>query len=385
MMPAARSDIPLYALLSDARRVQLSAAGIQPQSLKPVVTSPATEDLPVGMIVIDFQAPGAEALLEAYALRRPDCAMLLIGRDLPTESVRTLFRFAASDLLNLDAGPADVIAACERLSQALQTSNQSNDAGKGARCWALRGAVGGAGVTTLATELAFAALRVRPSWRVCVVDLNLTDGMSASYLDAEKKLDVSILGSAPERIDASLLNAYAFEHAKGIFLLAAPRNPNAEQMAKPEGVLRLLDVACTMFDHVIVDVPRHRAPWTDTVLAAVDEVVVVSELTVPSLHAAGELCRETDVLRQGAPSRLLLNRMFAKRTHRHSFPLDKAERAIHRKVDHTVRSDWEHARMAVNLGMPVAQVKPKSALVKDVEDIAQTLLAVDEAQEARAA
>lgn len=362
------------ALISGALRTVLSNSGFAPDCLAGVSHSPATEALPGSLAIIDFSVPGAGALLEAYALRRPDCAMLLIGHDLPTQAVRSLFRFVSSDVLDGDAGPADIIAACERLGERLKTASGDAHSAESAGCWALRGAVGGAGVTTLATEMAFSTLRHRPAWRVGLIDLNLTDGASASFLDCEKKLDVSALAASPDRIDASLLNAYAVEHPKGIFLLAAPRNPNAEQLARSEGVLRLLDVACSMFDHVIVDMPRHRTPWSDAIVAAVDQVFVISELTVPSLHAAGDLCRETDALRQGAPSRLVLNRMFAKRSHRHSFPVEKAERAIHRKIDHTVRSDWEHARMAVNLGMPVAQVKAKSPLVKDVSDVIEAVL-----------
>ncbi|MEM9740331.1 MAG: hypothetical protein AAF829_10705 [Pseudomonadota bacterium] len=370
----AKHDHVPVALISDVRRNSLRTVGLDLGALDRVAVSPEAESLPGRIAIVDFSILGAGALLEAYALRRPDCAMLLIGRDLPTQAVRSLFRFVASDVLDSDATPADIVAACEGLAQKIHGFGGETDKDNSAGCWALRGAVGGAGVTTLAIEMAFATLRARPAWRVCVVDLNLTDGMSASFLDGEKKLDVSVLASSPERIDPSLLNAYAFEHEKGIFLLAAPRNSTAELVAKTEGVLQLLDVACSMFDHVIVDLPRHRTAWTETVLAAADEVFVVSELTVPSLHAAGDLCRETDEIRQGAPSRLVLNRMFAKRSHRHSFPIEKAERAIHRKINHTVRSDWEHARMAVNLGMPVAQVKPKSPLVKDVADITDAVL-----------
>jgi pilus assembly protein CpaE len=380
-----RQGLEVAALLGQHRQASLNAHGIASQSLEQVAIAPESSELPGDLVVIDFAEASAETLLQSYALRRPDCAMLLIGNDLPMQAVRSLFRFAASDVLDADCGPADVQAACERLSAQFSKGDPKTAEPSGAGCWALRGAVGGSGVTTLAIEMAFAALRERPSWRVCLVDLNLTDGVSAAFLDAQKKLDVGALASSPERIDGSLLGAYAYEHPKGIYLMAAPRNPAAEQLARPEGVLALLDVTCSMFDHVIVDMPRHRSPWSDNVLGAVDEVFIVSELTVPSLHAAGDLCRETDALRQGNPSRLLLNRMFAKRSHRHSFPIEKAERAIHRKIDHTIRSDWEHARMAVNLGMPIAQVKPKSPLVKDVADCIDQLLGAEAAAQSRAA
>ncbi|MEM6947343.1 MAG: hypothetical protein AAF486_04565 [Pseudomonadota bacterium] len=357
------------ALLTGARASALGEDAARFRPLSPLAAGGA-DALPGALIVIDFKAEGAAALLEAYAEHKPKCRVILVGQDLPASAIRNLFRFDASDVLDASADGPALLQACRALADQARAAAPS----QAAQCWALRGAVGGAGVTTLAIETAFATLRQQPSWRVCLIDLNLTDGMAAAFLDVEKKLDVNALGGPSERIDASLLGAYALEHPKGIFIMAAQRNPLAEQVARSEGVLAFLDVACTMFDHVIVDMPRHQAPWTDAVLAAVDEVLVVSELTVPSLHAAGDLCREIDAVRGGRPARLMLNRMFAKRSHRHSFPLEKAERAIHRTVDYSIRSDWDHARMAVNLGMPVAQVKPKSPLVKDVSDTVDDLL-----------
>ena len=110
-------------------------------------------------------------------------------------------------------------------------------------------------------------------------------------------------------------------------------------------------------------------------MAAVDQAVIVSELTVPSLHAAADMCRDIDALRgEGDKARLVLNRMFQKKQFRAGFPIDQAEKAIERKIDVTVTSDWDAARTAVNLGKPIANVKPKSALVMDVDSLAKPVL-----------
>ena len=370
----AKGGAPLSRLAVHVRPTSLtllSQDGWQLTELADIARDPSSQELPGELIVVDLSQPGAQGLLEAYALRRPDAGMLLIGDDLPAQAVRALFRFAASDVLSAGATPEMIATACQTLAGQVRKGEETST---GATCWALRGAVGGAGVTTLAIELAFAMQQRKPTWQVGFIDLNLTDGMSASFLDGQKKLDVAGLCAAPERVDSTLLRAYSWEHEKGIFLLAGPRSPLAEEVATREGVLQLLDVACSTFDHVVVDMPRHRSPWTDPILSAVDEVLVVSELTVPSLHAAGDLCREVDALRTGvAPAKLVLNRMFAKRSHRHSFPVDKAERAIHRKIDFAIRSDWDSARMAANLGMPIAQVTARSPLVKDISGLADTL------------
>jgi pilus assembly protein CpaE len=245
-----------------------------------------------------------------------------------------------------------------------------------------RGAVGGAGVTTIAIESAFELARRFGPGRVCLVDLNVADGMTTSFLEAVPKLDLSALSAAPERLDPRLLAAWCCQHESGVSIVAAPRNPDGDALATEPAILRLLDVACGMFEFTIVDMPRHMMPWTKSVLSAVDEAIVISELTVPSLHAAADMARETDVLRSDrAPAKLVLNRMFQKKRLRAEFALDKAEGAIDRKIDSTITSDWDAARTAVNLGRPIAEVVQKSPLVSDIGKLVQMMLP-EEAQAA---
>ena len=117
--------------------------------------------------------------------------------------------------------------------------------------------------------------------------------------------------------------------------------------------------------------PRHRSAWTKSVLGAVDEVLVVSEFTVPSLHAAADMAREVDSLRADAePAKLVLNRMS---DGKREFSIDRASTAIERDIVSVIRSDWKSAREAVNLGVPIARVKSKSVLVKDVVSLLQRL------------
>jgi pilus assembly protein CpaE len=116
-------------------------------------------------------------------------------------------------------------------------------------------------------------------------------------------------------------------------------------------------------------------PWTQSILAAVDQAVIVSELTVPSLHAAADAARETDAVRSGRDkTKLVLNRMFPKKRFRAEFAVDQAERAIERSIDATITSDWDAARTAVNLGQPIASVKEKSQLVADIATLVDVLL-----------
>ncbi len=325
-----------------------------------------------GVLLIEQGVPGWDQLLLMLAVEKPDAKVIVISDNLPVHMVRTLMKLAAFDVLPPSASQEEVTTAMLRLVAA--ASDGAPPVGE-AQCWAFRGAVGGAGATTLAIESAFALARLAGRDKVCLVDLNFADGMISAFLESVPKLDLDALSAAPERLDQRLLAAWCAPHEGGISIISAPRNPDADSLGTQAAVLRLLDVACSVYPFILIDMPRHMTAWTKMVVGAVDEMVIVSELTVPSLHAAADICRDYDLLRgERTKARLVLNRMFKTRQMRAGFDVAKAEKAIERKIDRTITSDWDAARLAVNLGKPIADVKPKSPLVTDVDALARAFL-----------
>jgi pilus assembly protein CpaE len=367
----------LAALVSDARLAALQPYCVELADLSQASASEAAMKYGGGVVLLEQGMPGWDELLLKIAVDRPSTAVIVLSDQIPGNMVRALMKLDASDVLPISSSPAEITDAVEKFRD-----TASGGVGGSSVCWAFRGAVGGAGVTTIAIESAFDLARRFGPGRVCLVDLNVADGMTTSFLEAVPKLDLSALSAAPERLDPRLLAAWCYQHESGVSIIAAPRNPDGDVLATEPAILRLLDVACGMFEFTIVDMPRHMMPWTKSVLGAVDEAIVISELTVPSLHAAADMARETDVLRHDrAPAKLVLNRMFQKKRLRAEFALDKAEGAIDRKIDSTITSDWDAARTAVNLGRPIAEVVQKSPLVNDIGTLVQMMLP----EEARAA
>jgi pilus assembly protein CpaE len=201
------------------------------------------------------------------------------------------------------------------------------------------------------------------------VDLNLADGSAAAYLGARPNMMLSRASDAPERIDAAMLGVFASPAPGGFDLLASARDPQGFSRTTPEAVIRLLDVACQVYDVVVVDAPRHRHAWSLDVISGSDEGVVVSELTVPALLAARALAAEIEADAPTGPTpRLVLNRL-SKRLFGPAPSVAEAERALQRKTDGGITSDWEAAAASVNLGGPISHHRPKSRIVKDVSDL----------------
>jgi pilus assembly protein CpaE len=102
---------------------------------------------------------------------------------------------------------------------------------------------------------------------------------------------------------------------------------------------------------------------------------LISVRTVPALLSARSLADELEAeLPDGPVPRIVLNRL-ASRMFGPAPSMAEAEKALGRKADGAITSDWEAAAASVNLGGPVAQHRPKSKIVRDIEDLTERLAA----------
>jgi pilus assembly protein CpaE len=330
---------------------------------------------PRDLILIDadaWEAPELAAAVKTLSALKACPPVLLVGESLPAGLVRNLLRLEHSDVLEAPFTGEQLAVAIEGLL-ATPAPQAAPAAVSESRCWAVTGAVGGAGATTLAIEIATALAARSKGERVCLVDLNLADGAAAAYLGAPAAMRLADFGQAAERLDAAMLQAFITPVSKQLDLLAGVRDPGAFDAVSREAVLRLLEVACECYEWVILDVPRHRRAWTLEALAGCDEVLVISELTVPALLAARAYSDEVEhALGANLKPRIVLNRL-ASRMFGPAPSMAEAERALQRKAEAGVSSDWEAAAASANLGGPISQHRPKSKIVKDVQMLVERL------------
>jgi pilus assembly protein CpaE len=311
-------------------------------------------------------------IMEALGQRSNAPGVLLFGARLPANAVRALFKLKRSDVLETPFTAGDLARSAEVL---LKAQPQVPAGPQTSHCWAVTSAVGGAGATTLAIELAVGLADRKTNERVALVDLNLADGQAAAYLGSVANMNLTEASLTPDRIDAALLDAFAVRVDECLDLYAAPRDPHAFERVSAPAVLRLLEVLCEVYDWVIVDTPRLRQPWTADVLGGSDEVLVVSELTVPALLSARALAQEIEQeLPEGRSAQVVVNRL-ASRVFGPAPSLADAEKALQRKVLGGITSDWEAAACSVNLGGPIRHHRPRSKIVKDVTALVGRLTA----------
>ncbi|HEX2561504.1 hypothetical protein, partial [Phenylobacterium sp.] len=165
------------------------------------------------LVLIDADSFEPEVLvpaLDALAAMPAPPPTLLIGARLSAGLVRALLKLERSDVLEAPFSPEQLTRAVASLLTAPASALGASAPSSSSRCWAITGAVGGSGATTVAIEVAYAlSQRSRKERSVCLVDLNLADGAAAAYLGATPALRLAEFGAHADRIEASMLPAFA--------------------------------------------------------------------------------------------------------------------------------------------------------------------------------
>ncbi len=147
---------------------------------------------------------------------------------------------------------------------------------------------GGVGKSTMAVNVA-CELAQRAPGRVLLVDAALQLGLCATMLDLEPKVTMHDVVTQIDRLDGTLLRELTVGHESGLDLLAAPGDAVEAAGVREEHLSRMLAVARSTYDHVIVD----TFPILDGIAIAAfdraDEVWQVVCPTVPAVLGAERL------------------------------------------------------------------------------------------------
>ncbi len=236
---------------------------------------------------------------------------------------------------------------------------------------------GGMGATSLAIQMAFEVARTRrgqPKRRVCLVDLDFQGGAAWLHLDAEPLLDIGEVVRSPHRLDAELLTAMTVHHPAGFDLIAAPNGSMSPDSVPADVVSHLMALACDTYDCVIVDLPLSWTRWCAEVLAGSNRIYLTLQLTIVAVkqaHLFLDQLKETNAA--GTPVSVILNR-YRKSWWRRGLKLREVEKALGRKVDYFVPSDYRLFSEAANHGMPIAKFHAGSGAEKQIGRLAQDVL-----------
>lgn len=292
----------------------------------------------------------------------------------PLALVRALIRAGAHDVLPLPLDLAEIEAALAPLRDRL--NDASADQTRRGKLVTVIKSAGGAGATALLGQLAvrYAEREVAAGRQTCLIDLDIQFGDAAFQLGLRPKLSLQDLVDAGSRLDGDLLRATTTEHASGLKVIAAPPEMMPLESVSSEHVLDIVDLAASEFGTVFVDLPSNWANWSLSLLARSDLVLLVTPISIPALRQAR---RQLDLIRSQDLADLDI-RVVANRCETGLFKKIRTadvRSALGRDIAFTIVDDEETMRSAIDQGVPIAEIKRKSALARDLDGLDRSVAA----------
>ena len=293
----------------------------------------------------------------------------------PLAFVRKLVRAGAHDVVPLPLDPDELETALDPIRRMASAQGQRARAGHQKVITMIK-SEGGVGATALLGQLAtrFASGERAAGREACLIDLDVQFGDAAFQLGLQPKLSFSDLVAAGKRLDADLLRSVAAVHPSGLNVISAPREIMPLESVTSDQVMGIIDLATAEYGSVFVDLPMNWTNWSLSLLARSDIVLMVSELRVPSLHRAR---RQLDLMDSqdlhNLDVRIVLNRV--EKGLFKTINTEDAERVLRRPIAFTVSNDHDTMTQAIDRGVPIDEVRRKSAVAKDIDAMDKGLTA----------
>lgn len=309
--------------------------------------------------------------------------VILIAEDVTPASLHSLLRNGADEFVPYPLPESELAQAIERVRApdvpvVTQPAAPNLQAGtqKDGAVLAVHGLAGGTGATTLAVNLAWelATISGEKSPSVCLLDFDLQFGAVSTFLDLQRRDVVYEMLSDTESMDEESFAQSLLTYQDKMEVLTAPADMLPLDLVSPEDISRIIAMARSHFDYVVIDMPSTLVQWSETVLQESHVYFATLELDMRSAQ---------NTLR------------FKRALQAEELPIEKLRYAVNRAPKFTDLSGKTRIkRMSENLdisielqlpdggkpvpqgsdhGLPLAMTAPKNPLRKEIAKLAASI------------
>lgn len=350
---------------------------------------PEAETLEFIAVAMDGQDEAQLPLIEEIVTQAKarDIKVILTSEDMSPAALHSLLRQGADEFVPYPLPELELQAAIERLraepspeesAPVQQHQLQSGSRREGALI-VCHGLAGGTGSTTLAVNLAWelALLDKNSTPSVCLLDFDLQGGSVSTYLDLPRREAVMELLSETESMDEEVFGQALLPFEDKLQVLTAPADLIPLEFLTPEDIERVIEMARSHFDFVVVDLPHTLVQWSETMLQMAHVYFAMIELDMRSAQNALRIKRALQS--EGLPFEKL------------RFALNRAPKFTDLSGKSRVKRMAESLGIAIDLqfpdggkpvaqccdhGMPLAMSIGKNPLRKEIAKLAASLHAL---------
>lgn len=333
------------------------------------------------IILMDINMPEMDGIqaTERIALKCPASSVIMVSVQGEKEYLKRAMLAGAKEFLIKPFSPDEVNQTIinvyeldkQRNSQVYAHQMVDNGFVESSKVITLFSGKGGVGKSLIAVNLAVALARNQK--KVAIVDLDLMFGDVASLFNIRPKETIYHVVQEIDRLDGESIRPFLMEATEGVSVLSAPVRPEHSEIITGKHVEKILRLLKEGFDYVIVDTP---AFLTDPVLAldSSDFIFLVNTLNVPVLRHNKTVLELMESLNFPVQNiRMLLNRS----------DLDTGIMSKDVKIalgmePYRILPEDSSVELSINRGEPLVQLKQNSKWSKQIEKLAQQIIAENE-------
>ncbi|MEM7172444.1 MAG: AAA family ATPase [Pseudomonadota bacterium] len=255
-------------------------------------------------------------------------------------------------------------AAIQRTREPAPTQSSDPEEKKHLRV-AVLGARGGVGASTIASNLSW-YFGEDQKQKTVLVDLDLEFGTIALSMDLEPTRGLREALENPARIDSLFISSATAKLTDHVSVMATEETLNDDIHFNPSAVDILFDTLARTVDTIVVDVPRSNYSVRQRALEAATHIVLITELSLPSLRDSIRILSSIDDVAAGTPVIVVANRTGG--AHQ-AMPASEFQKALGRKVDFQVPEEAKALNKAANIGKPLVQSDKRCKASKIIQSV----------------
>jgi pilus assembly protein CpaE len=299
-------------------------------------------------------APVVE-VIDHVSTKYPELALIALSDKTGPDAILAPMRAGCDQFVCEPIDHKDLANAVARVASRRLLSNTKS------RSICVVGSSGGAGATSIACNLALEIGNLAD--RDCaLVDLDLQFGDVALNFDCEPRYTMYDLAEAGSEMDRSIISTTVTALPCKVALLARPETIEQADAVTAEVVHRMLELLTVAYENVVVDVPGHFDNRTNAAFGQADLVLIVCQLSVPSLRNAK---RMFDTLTHmgvlGERIEVVLNRSDGKSGR---LSEQNIEEMMKKPVFGTIPNDYQFVAKSIDFGATLDQNSPVRAAIR---------------------
>lgn len=331
------------------------------------------ENFDLAVIPIDGITSDELLSLERSIRRHPHISVIATAAAAEPDLIVRAMRVGVHEFLVNPPTPEELAGSVERLARRSRTGGDNGE------LVAVYSGKGGLGTTSVAVNLAQAFSRLSPETRTAVVDFVPNDGDVRVLLDLKPSYDLSHLVAKGNLVDAELLDSVLTPCPGGLWALPAGDNLDEQEHLDAETATRIIGVLRSQFAMTVADCEHNLSEATLSVLDAADRIVLVTQLTVPSLRSTQ---RSVSAFRRLGYDDAKVCIVVSRHHSRDVLTVSDAEELLQARTYWRLPNDFKLSSQAVNTGVPVLRGHPGSKLSRSYIELARKLLGRRGQQEA---